>query len=519
MVTASADPFTVTACRGGFAPGFTAGTTDSTGGAFSPFTFQLKRSDGEQELSGVTATLPAGVLAAVRDVPLCSDADAAAGNCPAASRVGTATVGSGSGSTPFFLQGPVSLTGPYGDAPYGLAIAIRAIAGPYDLGTVVVRQKVYVDPTDAHLTVVSDPLPTILAGVPLRLRAISVDLNRPGFLVNPTSCSAKTISTTVTSLQGTSFSTSSHFQATGCGRLRFSPRLALQLNDRTQNHAGGHPGLEAVLTQSPGEANLREVAVTLPLTLALDPENAEALCSFADGLRSACPASSVVGRATAVSPLLKAPLRGNVYLVQGLRANGKGQLVRTLPTLLVALRGEIALDLRATSAVQGDRLVSRFSSIPDAALTAFHMTLSGGRHGILVVTNDEDVCKGRQVADLDATAQNVAVIDREVLMDRQCPKLPAVTAAKVTHQGVRVTVRVPGAGQLTLRGSEARLATERRSVAKAGRYTVTLKPTASARRGLKRHRRLRVRIGVRFTPAGGNARTGRTCARTVALMR
>ena len=237
--------FNITGCSGDrFAPSFTAGTTNATAGAFSPFTLTFSRGDSDQEFKSITATLPPGLFAKIAGVPLCSNAAANAGTCGAASKVGTATVGSGAGSHPLFLTGSVYLTGPYNGGAYGLATVVPAIAGPYNLGTVVVRQSLRIDPNDAHVTAVSDPFPTILKGVPLRIKTVNLSLNRPNFIVNPTSCGAMRIGAAITSVNGTTDSTSSPFAVGGCGSLPFFPSLALKLTGKGQTTSGKHPTLQ-----------------------------------------------------------------------------------------------------------------------------------------------------------------------------------------------------------------------------------------------------------------------------------
>ena len=242
---------------GSFAPSFEAGTMNPTGGAFSPFAVRINRPDRQGYMSGLTIEMPPGLIGKLKDVPQCPDDQAAAGTCGIESRVGTTTVGAGPGTNPFYIDGSVSLTGPYKGAPFGLSAAVRVIAGPFDLGMVVVRQAIFVDPIDAHITVVSDPLPTIVKGVPVRLRSIAVDVNRPGFTINPTSCGPKQIKATLVSTTGAVHHATQHFQAGDCQALPFRPKLAMRLTGRGQTTDGKHPGLRTVVTQAPGQANLR----------------------------------------------------------------------------------------------------------------------------------------------------------------------------------------------------------------------------------------------------------------------
>jgi hypothetical protein len=404
--------FNITGCTGAFAPTFTAGTTNPSAGAFSPFTLTFSRSDADRELSSITATLPPGLFAKIKGVPLCPNAQASAGTCSAASQVGTATVGSGAGSHPLFLSGPVYLTGPYNGGAYGLATVVPAIAGPYNLGTVVVRQSLRIDPNDAHVTAVSDPFPTILDGVPLRIKTVNLRLDRPNFIINPTSCAPSQIAGTISSVGGAAAPVSSRFQVAGCLSLPFAPTLGINLSGKGATTSGKHPTLTATLrAPSSGQANIDSAKVTLPLSLALDPKNSQVVCSVAAAAALNCPAKTIVGKASAVSPLLPDPLNGNVYLVQGIRTNKQGQQIKTLPSLLIPLKGDVALNLHAKTSVDGaGRLISTFSGIPDAAVSNFKLTINGGSKGILVVTGrGESICKSAQHGAGQLTAHSGAV--------------------------------------------------------------------------------------------------------------
>ena len=414
--------FNVTGCSGDpFTPSFAAGTTNPVAGSYSPFTLTFSRPDNDQEFKTLTATLPPGLFAKIAGVPLCSNAQANAGTCGSSSRVGTATVGSGAGSHPLFLSGPVYLTGPYNGGAYGLATVIPAVAGPYNLGTVVVRQSLRIDPNDAHVTAVSDPFPTILDGVPLRIKTVNLTLDRPNFIINPTSCTPMSIGATISSVNGTNSSVSTPFQVAGCGNLPFFPSLALKLSGKGQTRSGKHPTLNATLKVDSGQANISSARVVLPLSLALDPNNTTVVCSVADAAVDNCPANTIVGHVTATSPLLPDPLNGSVYLVQGIRTNAQGQQIKTLPSLLVPLKGDVDLNLHAKTSVSAGRLVSTFSPVPDADVSNFKLTINGGKHGILVVTGrGKSICSKRQVATGNLTAHSGKVENLSVKMGTPC---------------------------------------------------------------------------------------------------
>jgi hypothetical protein len=484
-----------------FAPSFAAGMTPATGGAHGGvFSMTIGRPDQQQEVGGLSVELPPGLLGKIAGVPLCGDAEAAAGTCPSASRVGTATVSAGPGSDPFPLTGSVSLTGPYKGAPYGLAVAVRAIAGPFDLGTVVVRQALHVDRTDAHITAVSDPLPTIVGGVPVKLRTIGIDIDRPGFMVSPTSCGPKEIKATLLSTRGATAPVSSPFQVNGCAALPFKPKMTMRLTGKRQTTDGKHPGMRVVVTQPPGEANLKAATVRLPLSLALDPDNAQALCEFEAGQRVDCPATSIIGQATAISPLIERPLTGPVYFVKNVRINPQtGARIRTLPTLLIPLRGEIALDLRATTAVERNKLVNTFPIVPDAQITRFELNLKGGKGGVIVVTGKRDICSGRQMTEVELDGQNGKRHDTNLRMATPCvkKKVAGVKIAKARWQGKRVTVsgRINRAAtrRLTVRVDCGKTTVSKRVKPARGRWKATL--TLGGRCADARRAKLSVRYG------------------------
>jgi len=432
-VANTSSSFETTGCEAPrFAPTLRAGVENPTAGESSPLHVRLTRSDDDGEFASVSIDTPKGLLGRIKDADQCTSTVAETGDCPAGSLIGHATVGAGVGSNPFFLDtGRVYLTGPYKGAPYGLAVVVDAIAGPFDLGRVVVRQAIHVDPTTAQLRVVSDSFPTILKGVPLRIRTVRVAVDKPGFIVSPTSCTEKKVAATVQSTTGAKADVSSRFQVGDCSRLAFTPRLGLRLTGRKQTRTGKHPGVRAVVRQAKGQANIGRAAVTLPSALALDPANARALCEYEDGtkpdLEDHCPKGSVVGRARAKTPLLDHPLAGDVYFVKNIRIDkNTGNKIRTLPMLIVALRGEIAINLKGTSNVRGGRLVNTFNQVPDAPVTQFNLNINGGNNGILVVTDSArgplNICAARQTANIKMAGQNAKRANFRVHVKTPCKK-------------------------------------------------------------------------------------------------
>jgi hypothetical protein len=425
-------------CAFGFNPTLATGMDTTTARSSGTFSFRFSRQDGEQWLRGLTARLSQGLLASVKDVPLCANAQADAGACPAGSKIGIVDAKAGAGD-PFVLEqkGEVFLTEGYKGGEYGLAVKIRPIAGPFrgamELSPIIVRQAIHVDRTSAQVTAVSDPFPLVHHGVPLRVREVTVLVNRGGFMLNPSDCTEKQIGADIHSDQGASTGLANGFQPSNCATLAFKPKLALRLTGRKQIRTGKHPGIKAVVTQQGvPEAGIEKAVVRLPKSLALDVNNARALCEFVDGtkpdLEDHCPKGSIVGRARAVSPLLKKPLVGNVYFVKNIRTDPKtGNEIRTLPMIIVALRGEISVNLKGESDTQKGKLVNTFDNVPDAPITRFNLNIRGGSKGIIAVTRTRrsliNICAtGRQTAEADMDGQNGRRHDRDIAMRKPCTK-------------------------------------------------------------------------------------------------
>jgi hypothetical protein len=392
-------------CAGNpFAPTFGATTADGRSGRFAPLVVGIGRPDGDQFLNGLQATLPAGMTAKIKGVEQCSEAQIAAESCSEASRIGTVRVQAGPGAAPYALSGPVYLTGGYKGGAFGAVVIIRAVAGPYDLGNVVVRQALRIDPNTAQVTVDSDPLPQIKEGILLRLRDLQIDVNRGGFLRNPTSCGIKNISSTLTGGASGSVTREAGVQFSGCTDLNFRPKIAIAFGNRSQMRKGGHPRVTATVTQKDGEAGIKSTQVALPKQVALQASNAKGLCEKADAQRGSCPASSIVGKATAESPVLNRPVTGPVYFVKGTRITAAGKEVPTLPTFFIPLSGEVRINLRAVSSVSQDRLVTTFPSIPDQPISKFTLDIKGGKAGIIAATRN--LCTAKAKASSRFVGQN-----------------------------------------------------------------------------------------------------------------
>jgi hypothetical protein len=409
--------------KGGFAPALTAGSIGSSAGSFAPFVFTLTRQDGEANPKTLAVHLPQGLLAKLGGVPLCSDADAQTGNCPASSQVGTVTAATGVGGAPLWIPQPgkaptaVYLSGPYKGAPYSIVAKVPAQAGPFDLGTVVNRAAINVDPNTALATITTDPLPQILEGVPVLYRTIHVDVNRPEFTLNPTSCARKEIKATVTASNGATAEPSDGFQATNCAKLAYSPKLKLTLKGSTKR--SGNPAVKAVLTQPANQANTAGATVILPSSEFIDQSHINNPCTRVQFNENACPASSILGTARAISPLLDQPLEGPIYF----RSNG-GE--RELPDIVLDLHGPIHITLVGfidsvqKKGTEISRVRVRFQNVPDAPVTKFTTSFYGGKKGL--IENHVNLCEGTHRAKLTFKAQNGRVSKQDPVIRTSCKK-------------------------------------------------------------------------------------------------
>jgi hypothetical protein len=381
-----------TDCVSGFAPAFTAGTTSPQAGAYSPLTLSFQRGDSDQELSGLTVNLPPGLLAKIAGVAKCPDSALAAAaaktgaeeqanpSCPAGSLLGTVQAGAGAGESPFFTSGKAYWTGPYKGGPFGIAVVVPALAGPFDLGNVVVRASLHIDPTDGHATAISDPFPTILKGVPLRVRRVTLTMDRPQFTLNPTSCNPMSFTGALTSTGGLSEALSQRFQVGGCQELPFKPRFTASTAGHTSRANGA--SLVVKVAQAPGEANIHKVDLQLPLDLPARLTTLNKACTEAqfNADPSGCPTASNVGTARAVTPILSVPLTGPAYLV----SHGGA----AFPDLEYVLQGEgVKIVLDGKTDIKKGITYSHFEMVPDAPISSFETTLPKGPHSILGAIN------------------------------------------------------------------------------------------------------------------------------------
>jgi hypothetical protein len=415
-----------------FAPGFSAGPNSTLSRAFTPFSMRISRSDGQQELKGVDITLPPGATAKLKGVPYCPPAALAAAadragaaeradaSCPGKSQVGVATVLAGTGPSPLRVEGKAYLTGRYQGAPVSLAVVTPGVAGPFDLGNVVVRVPLLVDPESAQIHPKTDQIPDVFGGTKLDVRSIAVNVNKKDFTLNGTNCRPQATSGV---LRGggadptnpatfSSFPVSAPVQATKCKRLRFRPKLHLRLFGATQR--AKHPRLRAVLKARAKDANIARASVALPHALFLDQASLGTICTRVQFAADACPKKSVYGHARAFTPLLGKPLKGPVYL----RSSNN-----PLPDLVAHLEGQVEIDLVGKIDSFRGGIRTTFRRVPDVPVKKFVMTLPGGKRGLLVASRN--LCKQPVKAIVQLKAQNGRKANKRPVLRTPCGKQSA----------------------------------------------------------------------------------------------
>jgi hypothetical protein len=409
-----------------FNPGLQAGSLNNDAGRFSPFYLRLTRRDGDRDLTKFTAKLPPGLVGKLAGTTQCSDAaialaksktgleEQAAPSCPSSSQIGHVLGGAGVGSQLIYVPGSLYMAGPFHGAPLSVVGIVPAVAGPFDVGTVVVRQALFIDPRTAQVRVdgeASDPIPHILAGIPLRVRDIRVYVDRPNFTLNPTSCAPSQVAAQLWG-EAQPASIAARFQATNCAALSFKPNLALSLKGGTKR--GGHPALTSTYTPRAGDANLSQLVVRLPRSAFLDQAHIRTICTRVQFAADACPAAAIYGHATATTPLLDQPLEGPVYL----RSSD-----HNLPDFVADLHGLV--DFEAVARIDSIKggIRATFEGLPDAPITKVVVQMQGAKKGLIV--NSRDLCVHKSHANIQMSGHNGRHHTSKPLMRASCGKARA----------------------------------------------------------------------------------------------
>jgi hypothetical protein len=411
-----------------FNPRLVAGTSNPVAGAFSDFHLKLDRDDGDQFLGDLNFKLPPGFTGDLGGISYCPEAGIAAAaqnqgrteqaspSCPASSQIGTTNVAAGPGAHPFHAVGKMYLAGPFKGAPISLAAVTPALAGPYDYGVVVVRVALHIDPETAQVFAASDTVPSIIGGIPIRMRSIQVNIDKPNFTINPTNCSAFAVHSQGIGDQGTVTDFSSYFNAVNCSTLPFKPKMTMrQTGGRKSTHRAVNPALQIDLTTRPGDANIKSLSVTLSSAFEIDQRHLGNICSEKELAANQCAGRTPIGEASTATPLLDQPLSGPVYAVSG--SGG-------LPRLAFILNGQVNLVPRAdTETVKGGRLQTTVPVVPDAPIGHFRLTVFGGKSGYLI--NTRDICTHTPVTQVAYTGQNGKARTESIKVKAACGKRKA----------------------------------------------------------------------------------------------
>ncbi|HEY6730093.1 MAG TPA: hypothetical protein VI039_03615 [Solirubrobacterales bacterium] len=375
--------------------GWQAGSEKVAAGADGPFTFRITRPDGSQELDTLELQTPLGLSASLKGIPYCSDAAIASISnrtgkeeqsnpaCPAASQVGSVLTGAGAGPKPFYTGGKLYLAGPYKGAPFSVLAVTPAVAGPFDLGNVVVRSAVFINRFNAQVTAKTDPIPQILKGVALRIKDVRIKLDHKDWTINPTSCEASSVKLNARGNSGASSEKTTRFQVGGCQNLAFGPTLKAHLKGGVRR--GAHPAFTAEVKFPAGQANTKDVAVTLPHSAFLEQAHINTICTRVQAAAKACPQGSIYGFAEAETPLIDGKLTGPVFLKSS---------DHQLPDLAIALRGPDNQPVEVEFAGRIDSIKGQIRNtiegLPDVPVTRFVLRMKGGRKGLLA--NSRDLC-------------------------------------------------------------------------------------------------------------------------------
>jgi hypothetical protein len=415
-----------------FSPSLIAGATTDQAAGYTDFSLLLQNGDGQQRTSALQFKTPPGLEGMISQVTLCQEPQAAQGTCPTASQIGHTVVASGPGPYPLVIPepgqapAPIYLTGPYDGAPFGLSVVVPIIAGPFNLGTEVVRSRIEVDPHTAQITVTTNPLPQIVKGVPTDLRTINAVIDRPNFMFNPTNCSPTDFSGSATSAEGTQAPLESHFQVGSCRSLAFKPNFKVSTQAKTSRKEGASLNVQVVYpitppgnNQASSQANIHTVKVELPKQLPSRLSTLQKACLAAvfEANPASCPAASAVGYATATTPVLPVPLTGPAYFV----SHGG----EAFPSLIVVLQGDnVKVDLEGTTFISKKGITSStFKQVPDVPVSTFELTLPKGAYSALAANGN--LCKANLQMPTEFVAQNGAEIHQNTKITvTGCPKKP-----------------------------------------------------------------------------------------------
>ncbi len=438
-----------------FHPGIVAGTLNNSAGSYSPMDIHITRNDGEQEITRFTSILPAGLTAKLTGIPFCPDAEIEAAkhvtgaqeeaepSCPKDSEIGHSLVGAGVGSVLAYTPGKIYMAGPYNGAPFSVVSITSAKVGPFDLGTVVIRFALNINPETAVVTVdakASDPIPHIIDGIVIHVRDIHVYIDRPEFMINPTNCDPESFAATVDGA-GADFTNSADqdpvtvnnsFQMANCQNLQFKPTFKVSTSGKPSRLDGESLSVKLSYPNAPQgtQTNIKLVKVELPKQLPSRLPTLQKACPETTFVTNPalCPPASVIGHATATTPILPVPLTGPAYFVSYGGAK--------FPELIIVLQGYgVTLDLHGETYISKQGVTSStFKTVPDDPIGSFELTLPQGRFSALAALGNP--CKGTLTMPTEFLAQNGDAIRQQTkIAVTGCPKRKAQAKKKAKKAG------------------------------------------------------------------------------------
>ena len=503
-------------CAIGFDPSFAALTTNVQAGGDTGFEGSFSREDSDQELAGLTMNLPPGLLANVPSVTECGEAelqaeekDAPSGGCSQSSQVGTVVAEAGPGPNPLAVPGKIFFTGPHNGGPYGLAVVVSANPGPFHFGNVVVRQSLRINPLTAAVTDVSDPFPTFIHpvgangqtnGVPIKLRRVNFDIDRPGFTFNPTNCDKLQVSGAITSVHGAAANLAVPFQAAECQNLKFAPKFTVSTSGKTSKANGASLTAKVSYPSAPQGtyADIARVKVELPKALPSRLTTLQKACTAAqfEANPAGCPSASFIGHATVHTPILPGALTGPAIFV----SHGG----EAFPSLEVVLQGDgVTIDLVGSTFISSSGITSTtFKTVPDSPFSTFELVLPEGKYSALAANGN--LCTQKLVMPNEWVAQDGSVLRQDSTLNvTGCAAAITVVSHRVKGKTATIQVSVPAAGKLVATGKGL----SRASKTAKGATTLTLKLTLtnSEAANLSKHkgRKLKARIDLTFAPKSG----------------
>lgn len=438
----------------GFGLSGTVTPATANAGANENLRIQIEIADGD--LRDLTIHLPPGLVGNPLAAPQCTAEQLGADSCPPASQVGETTSNATIDLSGLPLTVPGSLYNlvPQAGEPARFGIVLRPAVGD----KIILQSPARLRQSDFGLDTLLEGLPNTASGLDITITKIDLTLfgkvnGGNGFIRLPTSCATQTVGFDGVSYSDQPASGSTTLTTTNCAALPFSPEL----------EASGIPegiGKPVVLTttisQTIEEAGLANAVVTLPNGITGNNNLLGLACPRTSFDAGSCPANTLIGNASATSPLQSQALTGNVFLVEPPTPG--------LPALGLDLRGPLSLKLIGLLSLDPTtgQAVNTFAGLPDIPISDFTLTFTREPGFVFAGV---DLCKSPQLT---------------------------VDGAFASHAGAQTTVKAPLELSACDSASTARKPSAKVRLTKLGSNSPRLK--LKARRGAERLRQVKLRL-------------------------